>query len=267
MKGCTLLELLRFYAEAYLRLAKELQDLEMCLYADRLENVHAGKEESVLHEPEHAKLVLISAKMSCEKIGLQVSAVHAGELLTSVARKRLTSSDVKALHENIDRELSCHFFVGISEDRKAFYCESLKGWEEITAKFPEATEDIEEMNKCFALCRYSAAVFHSLLVIEHGLVKFGNLLGVIDPKVGWDASYRKLESIVNAGRNENKTGLEFSSLEQLNVCVQAMKLAWRNKVDHAAGKPQVMGGGFAPYVAEEIISTTRGFMRRLSEIS
>jgi hypothetical protein len=136
---------------------------------------------------------------------------------------------------------------------------------DITKRFPAATEDIEEMNKCYALCRYSASVFHSLLVMEHGLVALGKLLGVTDPKEGWDASCKKLEAIVKAGRNANPTELEFEFIEQVNVCIQTIKLAWRNKVNHATGKPVVMHGGFAPYVAEETIAATRSFMRRLAE--
>jgi hypothetical protein len=267
VKGVTLLELLRFYAEVYVRLSKDLLDLEMCRSLDERENVNAERDKIAILPGDEANVlsVLVKAKTDCEKIGLQIAAKHADELLKDAKSGFLAGEDVKALHENIERELSCRFYVGISEERKAAFCESRKGWEEIIAKFANSTEDIEEMNKCFALCRYSAAIFHSLLVVEHGLVKLGNLLGVTDPKEGWDASCKRLEAIVKAGRNANATGIDFTFLDQLNACAQAMKSAWRNKVNHATGKPYVMSGGFAPYVAEEIISATRGFMRRLAE--
>jgi len=259
------LELLRFYAEAYLRLAKTLSDLETCLLIDEAEEEH-GEPSGRRKETQHAAISdLETAKGLCEQIRLEVCCLHINELLLKAKTDCLRSSDVRGLQENIERELSCRFYVGISQDRKAAYCESLKGWEDITEVFSSATEDIEEMNKCFALCRYSATVFHSLMVTEHGLVKLGSLIGVTDPKLGWDASYRKLAEIVNNGRNANTTGLDFDFLEQVNGCVQAMKFAWRNKVNHATGKPVLMGGGFAPYVAEEIILATRGFMRRLAE--
>jgi hypothetical protein len=103
------------------------------------------------------------------------------------------------------------------------------------------------------------------MVAEHGLVYLGKILGVTDPKEGWDASSRKLANIVQAGHPKNSTGLDFNFLEQTNACVQVMKHAWRNKVNHATGKPIIMCGGFAPYVAEEIISATRGFLRSLTE--
>jgi hypothetical protein len=267
LKGFTLLELLRFYAEVYVRLSKELLDFQLSLQIEEGKNPVAPGEEWTLPKDllEHASWVLGIAKDDCEKIGLQVCSRHVNELLVCVQIGALTSEQVKALHENIERELSCQFFVGISQDHKAAFCESLKGWEDIAKAFPRSIDDIEEMNKCFALCRCSAAVFHSLLVVEYGLVRLGELLGVTDPKEGWDASCRKLQNIVDAGYKANTTGLNFEFLAQLNACIQTMKLAWRNKINHATGKVVVMSGGFAPYVAEEIIMATRSFMRRLAE--
>jgi hypothetical protein len=56
----------------------------------------------------------------------------------------------------------------------------------------------------------------------------------------------------------------FSALEQINQAAQSMKMAWRNKVNHAAGCLTVMSSDFVPDVAEEIVLGTRGFMRRLA---
>src|SRR5260370_36038779 len=103
------------------------------------------------------------------------------------------------------------------------------------------------------------------MVVEHGLVYLGKIVGVTDPKEGWNASAKTLASIVQEGHSKNSIGLDFGFLEQVNECVQVMKFAWRNKVNHATGKPIVMGGGFAPYVTEEIISATRSFLRLLTE--
>jgi hypothetical protein len=258
LAGVSLLELLRFYAESYVSLAKDLLDLQVCLQLDKSDS---GEKTEVRHIRTSIEVAIVQ----CRLIGLQVSALHAEELLAKLGRESLTDADVKALHENIERELSCQFFVGIPVSRVGSYTNSLIGWEEIADKFPFATEDIEEMNKCYALCRYSASAFHSLLVVEHGLVALGKLIGVTDPKEGWDASCRKLKEIVDAGRNHNTTSLDFSFLEQLNSSAQAMKFAWRNKVNHATGKVIVMGGGFASHVTEEIIVATRSFMRRLLE--
>lgn len=259
------MELMRFYAESYVRIVKYLKELEVILTFDASQSTAAKREYLTAAESQEATAFLAFTSAGCKEIGLEVCALHASELLGKLHRRELTAHDVQALHEALDRELSCNFYVGIAQSRKDYYCKSQKGWEEIIAKFPSAIDDIEEMNKCFALCRYPAAAFHSLMVLEHGLVALGHLLNVNDPKRGWDASCKALEKVVAAGHSANSTGLPFEFLEQLNACVQTMKFAWRNKVNHATGKPVVMHGGFAPYVTEEIIMATRSFMRRLAE--
>lgn len=163
-------------------------------------------------------------------------------------------------------ELSTKFFFQLPNQKKQWFEAPKKGWESITERFPDTLIDVEEMNKCFALSRYTGAVFHSLLIVEAGLIRLGGLLGVTDPKVGWDATCKRMQQLVTSGHNAfpKDSPIEFSALEQINQSAQAMKQAWRNKVNHAAGSLTVMRSDFAPDVAEEIILGTRGFMRRLA---
>jgi hypothetical protein len=122
------------------------------------------------------------------------------------------------------------------------------------------------MNKCFALSRHTAAIFHSLLVVESGLIALGGLIGAKDKKVSWDATCKRMQELLTAGHNSypGDMSISFAVLEQINQSAQTMKLAWRNKVNHVAGKLVVISTGFAPDIAEEIILATRGFMRRLA---
>jgi len=46
--------------------------------------------------------------------------------------------------------------------------------------------------------------------------------------------------------------------------VEALKSAWRNKIDHAQGRLILMAVDFTPDIAEEIIIASRSFMRRLA---
>lgn len=253
------MELLRFYAERYINIIKDLVDVETMMRREETRGELSDQLKKAI------QINIEVARHGFEDIGLQVCVKHADELLLALSIGMLRAHNIEALHENMRREISCQFLVGIAPERKAAFCESLKGWEDVIKAFPSATDDVEEMNKCFALCRYSAAVFHSLLVVEHGLITFGKKIGATDHKEGWDATCKKLQSIVDAGHSQNTTGIDFSFLEQVNACIQAMKFAWRNKVNHAAGKITVMGGGFAPYVAQDIISATHNFMARLQE--
>jgi hypothetical protein len=254
------LELLRFKAESYVGLTRGLFDLEVCISLD-------GKESLTEERKAHALDILKACLGPCKALDLAVTLKHIEDLEWAVRGGDVHQRDIANLIGSLRRELSTRYLVEIAPERVSLYTSSLTSsdWPAILKRFPAASDDVEEMGKCFALCRYSAAVFHSLLVAEHGLVRLGVALGVTDPKEGWDASTRKLEAIVKAGHNANQTGLDFAFLEQTNAAAQAMKHAWRNKVNHATGKPMVMAGGFASYVAEEIVAATRAFMRRLSD--
>lgn len=265
------MELLRFSAESYIKLHDSLSKLQSDLNGDEVEQFPDATDLTGNALPlgdsrkGDAQRLLKYSRMLCTRINLRICVKHIDELLRSVEGGWLGANALGALMANVTRELSCQLFVGIAPERQDLYENGRAGWDEIIAAFPASGDDVEEMNKCYALCRYPATVFHSLMVVEHGLVALGKRLGVTDPKEGWDATFRELDKIVKAGHSKNHTGLNFEFLQQLHTCVEAMKLAWRNKVNHATGKPLVMSGGFAPVVAEEIVTASRGFMRRLVE--
>ncbi len=141
-----------------------------------------------------------------------------------------------------------------------------KGWEPIIDRFPGTISDIEEAQKCFALSRYAASVFHSIQVVESGLVELGVFIKVTDPKSGWTAVASELKKIVSKKRDD-MTDFEkqnFQFLEQVHGTVEALKNAWRNKVSHVQGKIILMTREFSPEVAEEVLFASRSFMRGLA---
>jgi hypothetical protein len=147
-----------------------------------------------------------------------------------------------------------------------YYSKPWKNWEEILRRFPDTASDIEEASKCFALSRYGAAVFHSLQIIEIGLIELGTFIGVADPKSGWTAVANRLAKILST-KHHDRTEFEkqnFEFLEQVQGTVEALKNAWRNKVSHAQGKLVLLTKDFSPEIAEEILFATRAFMRRIA---
>jgi hypothetical protein len=158
------------------------------------------------------------------------------------------------------------FLLTLSEAR--YYKEPRKGWETIIARFPDTATDIQEASRCFAVSRYTAAVFHSLLVVEIGLIELGRFIGVHDPKSGWTAVANRLEAIVRTDypkRSDFEKDNEMF-LEQVRGTTAALKNAWRNKINHVQDRLVLIGGEeFAPDTAEEILFATRGFMKRLAE--
>jgi len=122
------------------------------------------------------------------------------------------------------------------------------------------------MSKCFALSRYAATVYHACQVIELGLIELGKFLGVKDPKSGFTAVTRELRKLVDNGHSNlpDKYRDCFDFLEQMHGLAEALKSAWRNKIDHAQNTLVLMTPDFTPDIAEEIMFTSRSFMRRLA---
>jgi hypothetical protein len=89
-------------------------------------------------------------------------------------------------------ELERTLILPIEYSAARHYREPRRGWEGVIERFPGVVSDVEEANKCFALARYAAAVFHSMQVVEVGVIALGNLIEVSDPKAGWDAVTNRL---------------------------------------------------------------------------
>ena len=134
------------------------------------------------------------------------------------------------------------------------------------AKFQDSIIDVKEASKCFALSRYAAAVFHSLQVVEIGLIDLGRVIVATDPQTGWNATTNKLKKIL-ATKYPDRTSFQQQHskfLEQINATIEALKSAWRNKISHAQDKLVLLSTEFTPEVAEEILFASRSFMRRLA---
>lgn len=158
-------------------------------------------------------------------------------------------------------------FWSLNSDEVDYYIRPRKGWEAVIERFPATVDDVEEARKCFALSRYSAAVFHSLEVVEIGLIELGTFIHVTDPHSGWTAIANRLQKIVSK-KYEDRDDFErqnFPFLEQLQGTVEALKNAWWNKISQAQGKLVLMSKDFSAEIAEEILFATRAFMRRLAD--
>jgi hypothetical protein len=139
-------------------------------------------------------------------------------------------------------------------------------WEEVIARFGGTVIDIEEMSKCYAFGRYAASIYHSLQIVEIGLIDLGKIIGAKDHQTGWNATTTQLQKIKST-KYPDRTQFQQSHsgfLEQIAALIEHMKYAWRNKVSHAEGKLTLMTSDFSAEVAMEIIIASRAFMRRLA---
>ena len=213
----------------------------------------------------------------CKAAGLKMSVLHLtrvqvlfntkSEGLRHLAPENVVDSIWGALI-TVEEELSLRMYFSLDPSEAERYNQPWQGWEQITDRFPDTTRDIEEMNKCFALGRYTASMFHALHVAEWGAIELGGFIGVTDPKKGWGPTEKKLREIVKAGHSNlpaSLTGkLEF--LEQMSREIDSMVLAWRHKVDHAANHLAIVPNtDFTADIAEHIGIAVRIFMLRLAE--
>jgi hypothetical protein len=207
----------------------------------------------------------------CTALELVASLATVRKLKTVISRPNSRYSDVYPLADELRGrlidEMASKCFWALTTREYEYYEQPRKGWDEIIARFPDSLTDVEEASKCFALSRYAAAVFHSVQVVEVGLIDLGEFIGVNDPLSGWTAVSRALDKII-AKKHQDRTAFErdnFKFLEQVQGTVAGLKNAWRNRISHVQGKLVLMTKDFSPEVAEEILYATRAFMRRLTD--
>lgn len=255
-----LLTLLRVYAENYARVihcvsivatalsTAESKPIRNDLILSALGQLDGIKPQLEAAELKNTALLIDDINLRWEQYhDVQVLAQHCDELLRC-----------------LERELKGRVLLLVPFSIQSIYKEPRKNWEDSILRFPQIVDNVDEMNWCFALGRYAASVFHSLLIVEAGLIELGKHIGVTDPKPGWDATTTKLRELCNIGHAKYAGTIPFTSIEQINQTAQSMKMAWRNKVNHEAGRLVVLNPQFTDKMAEEIIFATRSFMRRLA---
>lgn len=268
----------------------ELLQVHAHEYAEKSTRIHLAMEQVASgdiwadHKARtHLIIELEDLQEMCATGELPVTKVRVDHLLHCLRVGSLNSQEARAMRESLNNnlfsrylldlrsrlvdELSTKLFFQLPHSRKELFEKPCAKWESVIARWPETILDIEEAGKCFALSRYAASVFHCVQIIEHGLLRLGNFLGVHDPHSGWTAVAGKLRKIVETDYDK-KTDFEKQNsafIEQMQGTVEALKNAWRNKISHAHGKLVLMGADFTPDVAEEIMTASRAFMRRLSE--
>ena len=211
-------------------------------------------------------------RSDCFEMGLRASTATLDKLLRALSSPAPPSHGVirplfQELQGRLVDEMSSTVYLSLSLTEATHFETWWEGWESALERFPDSFRDIEEMRKCYALARYSAAIFHSVNVVEIGLIELGSFLAISDPKSGWTAVSNALSNTVKR-KYADRSPFErnnFDFLEQVHGTVEALKNAWRNKISHAQGRLLVLPGSFTPEIAEEILLATRSFMRRLAD--
>lgn len=212
--------------------------------------------------------------VQCKAIGLCDSADSITEFRNSFAPKWGPTYERVGWHldeiaKGIQREMKRTLFLFVPLERAQWYQAPRKDWDKALERFGEKIAfDVEESAKCFACDRYTAAVFHVMRVAEFGALAVGDLLEMKDAKPGWHGVLERMRQIL-AKKYADLTPCELKHhklLESLMPLMEAMQSSWRYKIIHPANElALVFGPGeVQPCVAQDILTTTRAFMRTLA---
>jgi hypothetical protein len=264
----TLMELLRVYAHRYAEFAYQLELVTNSLGPSDIwaaENDHTR--EFIIGRLEALADMCVEGDLPVTGIPI-IPALNAFKDTNAKSIPFVLRHFLNTIRERLIDELSTKIFFQLPHSRKELYEEPRNKWADVTARFPASVRDIDEASKCFALSRYAACVFHCVQIIEHGLLPLGTFLSVNDALSGWTAVANELKRIINK-KHDQRTDFEkkhFLFIEQMQGTIEALKNAWRNKISHAHGQRLLLiDSEFTPDTAEEIMTATRSFMRRLAE--
>lgn len=218
-----------------------------------------------------SRLIIQHLRPICSSLGLTASAATVKKIERLCGEAEPHSDALmdlmRELQGRLRDELEAITFFSLTDRDANYYDKPRDGWLNIIARFPDIVLDVEEASKCLAFARYPAAVFHSVQIVERGLIEVGKFIGVADPLSGWTAVAKRLKQIVET-KHDDRAAFEqanYPFIEQLQGTVEALKNAWRNKISHAHGKLTVMTADFSAEVAEDILYASRTFMRRLAD--
>lgn len=127
--------------------------------------------------------------------------------------------------------------------------------------FPGCVEDAKAAGRCLALSEWTACVFHSMRLIEHGLTKLAARFGVPFTTDSWHKIISGIEDGIDGMRN--KPGLtaidreEITRLSDAATQFRYFKDAWRNHAFHARASYDERG-------ARAIYEHVRAFMDTLA---
>jgi len=151
-------------------------------------------------------------------------------------------------------ECSLSHFLALTEDEYALLepAASLFGTR-VEDKLPQVSEDIAEAGKCLGLRRPTASVFHLMRVMEVGVQKFGEKLGVTlaDEKV-----WQVILDQINVHIKTLGKGQKAKDYAAIAAYLYHVKLAWRNETMHPKAT-------YTPEEADNIFRAVRSFMTDL----
>jgi hypothetical protein len=170
-------------------------------------------------------------------------------------------AEVRALRETFEMGLRFKRFYLYPEAKAQMRTKFQSDWHLVIAGFPNTKNDIEAAVDCYTLGHNTAAVFHSMRVLEHGLRELAAAVNLTFDVQQWQNIIEQIESeIREIGNRWPKSPLKSEWTSFYSSAAKEFfyfKDGWRNYVSHG-------GDPYDDHQAHSVLEHVRAFMSHLA---
>lgn len=191
-----------------------------------------------------------------------VSPLKDGRFGLAGEQKFRVNRGIQMISNSLDSELRDKLFIVVPSDKSAYFQPREPLFNPaVIAKFGGQTEDMFEAGNCFALGRWTACVFHLMRLLEVGVQRFGELLGVtlIDSRGKEKVWQNILDEANKAIRALDQNAEKTKGYAAISANLYSVKLAWRNEVMHPKDT-------YTEEQARGVFDAARTFMAELASV-
>lgn len=166
--------------------------------------------------------------------------------------------EVVQLGIRFEEEIGDAIAYHLSAAEQDLYTNPTQTWQAALDSFPSALNDVEEAGKCLALGRHTAAVVHTMRILEFGLAALGREFSVSTNRATWHRIIEQIHDAIEA--KSLALGGSWSDQTFYSGAATQMtffKDAWRNHVMHGRVT-------FDEETAPPVIEYVRRFMSDLA---
>lgn len=197
---------------------------------------------------------------ACTDWSLRLSAKQIGRIIQDLKRENIPMDSfgraASELCERIEDELSEIQLLKL-EGHSDLYNARFPFGEEVGQKMPNAAEDVQEAATCLSLERWTACVFHLMRVMEIGVQKFGDKIGVrLTDEKNWQ---NILDEVNKSIRGMDQKADQTKRFASLAAHLYNVKIAWRNEVMHPKAT-------YTPQESDEIYKHVATFIGHLVQV-
>lgn len=171
---------------------------------------------------------------------------------------RALSNSISALIHTVVDEAESRKFFAADQHFDAYHqtADTLYG-PNVVDTFPEASLDIEEAGKCLSFNLWTAAVMHTMRVLETGLSRLADHVDVATGD-NWNKTLNDIETSLRAVQRKSNGAAAEQWAAEAGTHLRFVKNAWRNQAMHTHVT-------YDEARARAIFENARSFMQHLAE--